>query len=106
MLARSGRDHPREPVRFAVGKPDHPSNVAHRAFRIHLIERDDLRNAALAVFLPDVFEHFAAPVLAEIDVDIGRRDAFRIQKSIEEQSEVERINVGYSQDVRHERTRG
>ena len=99
LLPRSGRNHVREPIRIAVGKPDDAPDVAHGALRVHFVEGDDLRDAAVAVFLPNVFEHFAPPLLAEIDVDIGRRNAFRIQEPLEEQPELQRIDVGDPEHV-------
>ena len=65
----------------------HAADVAHHAFRLQFAESDDLRDAALAVFLPNVFEDFAAARFAEIDVDIRRRNAIRIQKPLENQAD-------------------
>ena len=36
---------------------------------------------------------------AEVDVDIGRRNAFRIQEPLEDQPELKRIDVGDPQDI-------
>ena len=106
MLARSGRNHAREPVRISVGKPDDAPDVAHGALRVHLVERHDLRDAAIAVFLADVFEHFAAPFLAEIDVDVGRRNAFRIQEPLEDEPVLQRIDIGNSENISGQGTGG
>ena len=71
------RDHLRDPVAIAVAQAHHAADIAHHAFRFQFSEGDDLRDAALAVFLPDVFEDFAAARFAKINVDIGRRNALR-----------------------------
>ena len=64
------RDHLRDPVAVAVAQAHDAADIAHHAFRFQFSEGDDLRDAAFAVFLPDVFEHFAAARFAKIDVDI------------------------------------
>ena len=103
LLSRSARDHAREPIGFTIGKSNDAANVAHRALRIHFVERHNLRDPAFAIFLADVFQHFAAPVLTKIDVDIGRRNSFRIQESLKDQSELKRIDIRDSQNVGDER---
>jgi hypothetical protein len=76
------------------------ARVAHRRARGHRPERDDLRDAVLAVFFGDVDDHFVAPLDAEIGVDIGHRDAVRIEEALEDQLELDRVDVGDAQDVR------
>ena len=49
--------------------------------------------------MPHVFEHFPTPILAEIHIDIGRRDSFWIQKALEDQSVFQRIDIGNSENV-------
>ena len=58
------------------------------------VERDDLGDLFAAVLFGDVLDHFAAPVHAEIDVDIGHADALRIQEALEEQAVLQRIDIG------------
>ena len=84
----------------------HAADVAHHALRLQFAEGDDLRDAALAVFLPHVFEHLAAARFAEIHVDIGRRNAIRIQEPLENQAELKRIDVGDSEDISDHRAGG
>src|SRR6266550_214474 len=91
LLSRSAWNHAREPIGFTIGKSNDAANVAHRALCIHFVERHNLGDPAFAIFLTDVFQHFAAPVLTKIDVDIGRRNSFRIQESLKDQSELKRI---------------
>ena len=98
------RDHLRDPVAVAVAQAHHAADVAHHAFRLQRAEGDDLRDAALAVFLPHVFDDFAAARFAKIDVDIGRRDALGIEEALEEQAELERIDVGDPQHIGDQRT--
>ena len=56
------------------------------AFARQRAERDDLRYLLAAVFLGDVLNHLAAPVRAEVDVDIRHADALRIQKALKQQA--------------------
>ena len=98
------RNHLREPVALAIAQAHDATNIADDAFRFQFAEGDDLRNAASTVFLPDVFEDLAAARFAEIDVDIGRRNTFRVEETLELQTELERIDVGNFEDVSDERT--
>jgi len=70
--------------------------------RLHRPEGDDLADRLLAVLLAYVLDHLAAPLEAEIDVDVGHRDAFRIQEALEQQVILERADVGDLQRVRDE----
>jgi len=56
-----------------VGKRhlEHAPDVADDGLRLHRAKGDDLRDVLAAVFPCDVLDHFAAPPLAEVDVDIG-----------------------------------
>ncbi len=53
-----------------------------------------------------VFDQLAAPAHAEVDVDIGHGDALGVQKTLEEQVVLQRVNVGDAQGVAHEAARG
>ena len=75
----------------------HVQRAAHvfdRGARGHGVEGDDLRHLFAAVFLGDVLDHFAAPVHAEIDIDIGQADALGIQEALEQQAVLQRIDIG------------
>jgi hypothetical protein len=58
------------------------------------IERDDLRHLLAAVLLRDVLDHFAAAVHAEVHVDVGEADALGIEEALEEQTVLQRVDVG------------
>src|SRR5207248_361443 len=57
------------------------------------------------VLLPHVVDDLAAPLEAEVDVDIRHRNAFRIQEPLEEQIELERADVRDLECVRDQRSR-
>ena len=65
-----------------------------------------MRDAAFAVFLPHVFEHFAATRFAKINVDIRWRDTVGIQKPLEKQSVLEWIDISDPKNVSNHRTSG
>jgi hypothetical protein len=73
------------------------ADVADDRLGLHGAERDDLRDVLAAVFLRHVGDHFAAAALAEVDVDIRQRHAFRIEEAFENQVVVKRIDVGDAQ---------
>ena len=91
-----------------VGKRhlQHAPDIANDRLGFHRAERDDLRHVLAAVLPGDVVDHFAAPPLAEIDIDIRQRDAFRVQEPFEDQIEVDWIDVRDAHAVRYQAARG
>ena len=59
-----------------------------------------------AVFSRDVVDHLAAPVHAEVDVDVGHGDAFGIQEALEQQFVLQRIDIGDPQRIGDQRSGG
>src|SRR5213592_3231374 len=55
-----------------------------------------------AVFPGHVVHDLGAPVHAEIHVDVGRRDSFRVEKALEEEVILERVDIGDPQAVSHQ----
>ena len=58
------------------------------------------------VLLAHVLDHLAAALEAEVDVDVGHRDALGIQEALEQQVELERIDVVMPERIRDDRPRG
>ena len=56
-------------------------------------------------FSGDVFDHVAAPPHAEVDIDIGHRHALRIEKALEQQVILQRIDVRNLQRVADQASR-
>ena len=54
--------------------------------------------------MPHVFDDFAAAFHAEVDVDIRRTDAFRVEKSFENQPVAEWVDIRNREHVGDERT--
>ena len=86
-------------IGVAIAPPHHSPDVPHHAFRLEFAKSNDLCDAAFAILLPNIFENFAAARFAKIDIDIWRRNAVRIQKSLEDQAELQRIDIRNSENV-------
>jgi hypothetical protein len=72
-----------DPVREAVGMPQHAADVPHHGLRRHAAVGDDLGDAVATVTARHVIDHAVAAVDAEIDVEVRHRDPLRIKKSLE-----------------------
>ena len=60
------------------------ADVAQHAPRLQRTKGDDLRHLIPAIALLHVVDHLAAPVLAEVDVEVRHRDAFWIEEALEQ----------------------
>ena len=83
-----------QPVDLAVGHAEHPADIAQHGAGLQFAEGDDLRHPVAAVFLLDVADHLVAPVLAEIDVEIGHRHPLGVEEPLEQQAEAQRVEIG------------
>src|SRR5882672_8016588 len=95
-----------EIVSLGRSETERSAHVFDGSPRFQSAEGDDLAHGITSVLLTHVLDDLAAALEAEIDVDIGHRDAFRIEKALEQQVELERIYVGNPQRVGDERARG
>ena len=93
-LGRVERDQLGDAVDLAIGQAEHAADVAHRRLGLQLAEGDDLGDPVGAVFAADVVDHLVAAVLAEVDVEVGHRHAFRVEEPLEQQAEAQRVEVG------------
>ena len=93
------RDQLGEPVDLAVGHLQHAADVADRGLGEERAEGDDLGDAVAAVALLDVGDHLLAAVHAEVDVEVGHRDAVGVEEPLEEQAVAQRVEVGDGQRV-------
>jgi hypothetical protein len=94
-----------ELVDLAVAAFEHPADVAQHAARLQGAEGDDLRDPVAAVALLDVGDHFVAPLLAEVDVEIRHRHALGIEEALEQEAEAHRIEIGDGERVGDQRAR-
>ncbi len=94
-----------ERVGLRGSETERAADVLDRRARLHRPERHDLADGLAPVLLPHVLDHLAAPLEAEVHVDVGHRDAFRIEEALEQEVVEERIDVGDAQRIRDERSR-
>ena len=100
------RNHLRDAIRRRVGQTHHASDIANDTLRFQFSKGNDLRNAALAILLANIFQNFATTRFAKIDIDIGRRNTIGIEKTFEDQTILKGIDVRYAENVRDNRTGG
>src|SRR4051812_19250387 len=89
-----GGNHFAYAVHFAVRHLESATHVFDSRFGGHRAEGDDLRNLLAPVLSRDVIDDFAAAVHAEVDVDIGKRNALGIQEAFKQKFVLQRINIG------------
>jgi hypothetical protein len=83
-----------EPVDLAIGHLQHAPDIAEHGAGLQRAEGDDLRHLVGAVFLLDVLDHLVAPVLAEVDVEVGHRHAVGVEEALEEEREAQGVEIG------------
>ncbi|MNM60872.1 hypothetical protein D3C81_721650 [compost metagenome] len=97
-------DHLRQAVGQAVGLALHPRHVAHHRLGGHGTEGDDLAHRITAVGLGHVVDHPVTAVHAEVDVEVGHGNTFRVEEALEQQVVGQRVEVGDLQHIGHQRT--
>ncbi len=90
-------------VAVKVGHVEHAADVTDHRFRAQRAEGGDLRHRGVAVFVLHVLDHAIAPVLAEIDVEVGHRHPLGVEKALEQQVVAQGVEVGDRQAVGNQR---
>jgi hypothetical protein len=98
-------NHLRELVREAVRFALHARDVAHHGLGGHGAESDDLRHRIAPVGFGDVGDDPVAPLQAELDVEVGQGDPFRVEESLEEKVVGQRIQIRDPERISHQRAR-
>ena len=96
-------NHLRNRIRLGRREAQHTAHVLDGRARLERAKGDDLPDAVAPVLGAHVLEHFAAPLFAEIHVDVGHRHTFRIQEALEQQVELERAHISDAERVAHQR---
>ncbi len=78
-LAGQGRGH-------VLGQPQRLADLAHRAARPVAADHGGQRGMLMAVGLVDPLDHLLAPLMLEIDVDVGRLVPVVGEEALEQQS--------------------
>ena len=102
--ARLVGDQLADAIAKGVAHVQHPAHIAHHATRGHGAEGGDLADGFLAVFVLHIVDHQIPVGLAEVDVEVGHGDAFRIQKALKQQLVFDRVQVGNFERIGHQRT--
>ena len=102
--ARIGRHQLGDTIDEAVRVTQHATDIADDRFRRHGTEGDDLRYRVAAVHIRHVLNNLVAFLHAEVDVEVGHRDTFRVKETFEQQVELQRVKIGDLQRVGHQRT--
>ena len=89
VVRNEGGDLVHLPIRHA----EHAPHIAHRGLGLQLAEGDDLRDAILAIFAPDIGNHLVAPVLAEINIEIRHGNAFGVEEAFKQQAEADGVQI-------------
>ena len=89
----------RQHLSHAVGKTHDPRGILQRLFRLDDVECRDLRNAVRTVFLCHISFDIVAPPSGKVDIEVGHRLTFRVQKSLKEQAVLEWVEIGDSHRV-------
>ena len=96
-IGRMVGDQLGEAIDLAIAHLEHAAGVLEHRARLQFTEGDDLRDLIAAVFLLHVADDLATPGFAEVDVEVGHRDAFRVEEAFEQQTELHRIEIGDGQ---------
>jgi hypothetical protein len=88
-------------VAHRVGVAQHPGRIAHRGPGLDGGEGDDLGDVVAAVALGRVADHLVAVARVEVHVDVGHRDAARVEEALEQQVVLDRVEIGDPQRVGH-----
>src|SRR5579883_69036 len=104
--ADGGGDELGDAVDVAVRHVESAAHVLDGGFGGHGIEGDNLRDLLASILAGDVFDDFAAAVHVEVDINVGHGDALGIEKALEEQRVLERIDIGDFHDIADQRAGG
>ena len=92
--ARIGRHQLRNTIDETVRVAEYTTHVADNRFRRHGTEGNDLRYRVTAIHVRYVLDHLIAFLHAEVDVEVGHGNTFRVEETFEQQVEFQRIEVG------------
>ena len=88
------RHHLAKPVHMAVTHLQNAPAIAQHCACFQLSESDNLRDMVVAIFLLDIADDFTAPRLAKVDVEVWHGNALGVQKPLEQQAKLDRIEIG------------
>ena len=96
------RHHAGYAVHIAVAHAQGPANVSQGGLGAQRPVGDDLGHTVIAVLVDDVVQYLVAPVVLEVHVDVRHFLAFHVQEALEDETVLQRINVGDAKGVQHD----
>ena len=79
--------------------PHHAGGVLERLLGLDRAVGDDHRHPLVAVLLGHIVDDLAAATIIEVDVEVGHGHTVRVEEALEEQSVLQRIEVGDAHGV-------
>src|SRR4029434_9587970 len=92
-------EHAGEAIDLRQVEAERLADVAYGALRTIGDERGGERRAVAAVLRVDVLHHFLAPLVLEVDVDVGRLVALLADEALEQHRHARRIDLGDAECV-------
>ena len=92
-------------VAEGVRVAEHAGRVPHRGPGLDGGEGDDLGDVVAAVALGRVADHLVPVAGVEVHVDVGHRDAARVEEALEQEVVLDRVEVGDPERVGHRAAR-
>ena len=107
VLVRGARrptpDLPRKPCDHVLAQPHHLADLADRRARAEVDHRGGQPGALAPVALVDPLDHLLAPLVLEIDVDVGWLAAFLGDEALEDQRDALGRHLCDAEQVAHDR---
>ena len=88
------RDQFTDTIHLPVWHLQYAAHIAQHSPCLQTTEGDDLRYLIAAIFILNIFDHFLAAILTEIDIEIWHGQTFRIKEAFEKQREAQGIKIG------------
>ena len=85
-----------------VAHVQHTPHIAHHTARGHGAESGNLAHGVLAVLVLHIVDHQVAVGLAKVDVKVGHGHPLGVQKPLEQQVVLQRVQVGNLERIRHQ----
>ncbi|SIJ37769.1 Uncharacterised protein [Mycobacteroides abscessus subsp. abscessus] len=84
----------RQPLAEGERLAEHPGGVLERLLRLDRAVGDDHRHPLVAVLPGDVLDDLPAATIVEVDVEVGHGHTVRVEEALEEESVLERVEIG------------
>ena len=102
-LARLVGDQLGDAVAKAVRKVERAAHITNHCARRHGAEGHDLADRLFAVLVLDIVDHAVAVALTKVDVEVGHGHPLGVQKPLEQQVVLQRVQISNAKRVSHQR---